>query len=169
MTNTAPRQLSDAVKADYETILSNRPVETSRIRAWKRTRLIAAAIGVGVIVGWLALLTVSVAVGSFIGISLALLTGAASPFILVPALLLCVTAQVAIYSLERKRREAIFTLYGITIDDSITPPVYALAIPHAWVKPELAHTREVLNLDPSSEADPEPDETPDPEPVTEER
>ena len=71
----------------------------------------------------------------------------ATPFVIVPAAVVWLLATFTAARLEEKRREAMFTQYGITVDRSVTPHIYAVTVPATWVKPELHRTRALLLAD----------------------
>ena len=61
-----PRQLSDAIQADYDEILAGRPDETAAIARWTLARSIAGWIALGTILGPLALLVLTMMTGSLL-------------------------------------------------------------------------------------------------------
>lgn len=149
MTATAtPRQLSDAIKADYDEILAGRPEESRAIERWTTVRTIAGWTAASVFIVMLVMLLASVFTGSLLGFLFFAIIFIGAPVLYGPAFILWLVATLNASRLETQRRESIFTLYGITVDRSHEPAVYSInTIPATWLKPELHRTRTLLAAD----------------------
>lgn len=145
-----PRQLSDAIQADYDDIVDGHADESRSINRWATVRSTAGWAVVVILVGMFTALLASLAVGSLLGFLAACLTFFGMPFLLIPALIMWAVATATVAQLEAKRRERMFALYGITIDHSVEPPVYSVGtLPVSWLKPEMHRTRALLAGDAS--------------------
>lgn len=139
-----PRQLSDAISADYDEIVAGRPQESQALASWTMTCTIAGWVVLGSIIAQVALLVPAVVTGSMLLLTLFVLTLFASPLLVVPAIVLWLVALVISTRLAEKRREAMFTRYAITVDRTVSPPVFSVTVPPNWLRPELHCTRALL-------------------------
>lgn len=139
-----PRQLSDAIQADYEEVIAARPDETAAIARWTHTRTVAGWITLGTVIGFAFLVLLTMLTASLFAFVLLVFAFIGSPFLVIPGFIMWLVASTHVSRLEAARREAIFTTYGISIDRSVSPHVYSIAVPATWVKPELHRTRALL-------------------------
>lgn len=140
-----PRQLSDAVKADYDEILEGRTEESRTIERWSSVRVISGWISFGVALAVFGTLLTSLVAGSLLGFIVFALLFIGAPLLFVPALIVWAVATTTAASLESKRRARMFALYGVTVDRSVEPHVYSVGtLPVSWLKPELHRTRALL-------------------------
>ena len=156
MPNTTPRQLSDAVKADFDRLIAQRTADTAALDRWGITRAVAGWITLGVVATVLFGLLLALSFGPLGVVLLAFLGVFISPVLFVPAFIVWAVAQSAVYQIRRRAREALFTEYGISVDRSITPHVYAVSTPDRELHPELVETRKLLfedNSDANADAD----------------
>lgn len=142
---TTPRQLSDAIQADYEEILESRPEETRRLERWRAARLITGWMMFSYLAVCVTPMVLALTTWSLAWLSVAILFGFVAPLILVPGITIWTVAAVTMSRLESGQRSHMFTTYGITVDRTVTPAVYSVSgIPVTWLKPELRRTRELL-------------------------
>lgn len=149
-----PRELSDAIRADHDEILGARPDETRSLDRWRIVRTISGWTAFGVAITVLGMLVLSLGTGSLIGFILWALLSLGAPLLFIPAAIVWVVAAVTTIRIEAKRRERMFTLYGITVDYTIDPPVYSVGhLPASHLKTELHRTRAILTGDVEPVAD----------------
>lgn len=141
---TELRDLSDAVKADYDRLMEKQTRELATADRWKMVRDLSAAVllcYVGVLfvlVLWAAL------TGSLMAMGVATMLSLKAPEVfIVGGAVLCASVFRA-HTLSRQLREKMFTLYGIAVDETITPHVYS-APPRAFVGPQLESTRAAMD------------------------
>lgn len=142
-----PRQLSDAIKADYDEILAGRTEESHGIERWATVRTITACIALGVVTSMLITLLTAFAepvLAFFVFVPLFF----AATTLLIPAFIVWAAASLTAARLEAQRREVMFTEYGIVVDRTLTPHVYSVAnLSRSGLEPELRRTRALLAED----------------------
>lgn len=140
----SPRELSNAIQADYDEIVEGRVAESARIGQWETAAAVAKYMTFGVI--WVMILTpiLSLLAGSLLGLVILSMMVFSSPIVLVPTAIVWFVATRTVIDLRAKRREAMFTLYGISVDATVKPEVYSVGVPAAWLKPQLHRTRAIL-------------------------
>lgn len=140
---TTPRQLSDAVKADYDRLVALDAAGASTLARWVLTRTISGGILLGV-AATLVLLTLGALSGSALAAVLLVMLLFSGPFLVIPAVSVFAIAVTTVAAKRRGIRDRMFTLYGIDVDESITPAVYRVNVPDRWLHPQLTETRRVL-------------------------
>jgi hypothetical protein len=140
-----PRQLSDAVKADYDRIVAANTTDAASTARWNLTRQIAGWLVVGPSAFVILLLLGAVGLQSLVLGAMFFVLTPFAPFIVFPAAIVWFIGVLAADSVHKRSREWMFTEYGITVDQSVTPPVYSVSgLPVTWLKPELTETRRLL-------------------------
>lgn len=144
---TTPRQLSDAVKADYERLAAEHAQKHPGAEKWQTARNVSKWIAFISLVVIVTSILFAATTATFGGFLLLVLVFPLVPLVLIPAFIVWVVAMVTIDSHRRRTDEAMFTEYGITVDRSIEPPVYSVTIPYAWLPMKLVYTRKILAPD----------------------
>lgn len=140
-----PRQLSDAIKADHDEILDGRAEEARAIGRWTLTRTISGWIAAGIAIGVAGIFVMALFTGSGFGLILFAMLVLISPLLFSPALLVWFIAAMNVHRLEARRREMMFTQYGVTVDRTVAPHAYSVSgLPAAWLRPEMHRTRTLL-------------------------
>ncbi|SDH48239.1 hypothetical protein [Microbacterium sp. 77mftsu3.1] len=139
---TTPNALSDAVKTDYDELVTPLTAR-QQFERWRAVLLVATLVLVGIVIGGVVSTILFTFAGPTGGIVAAIVTGV-EPLLLVPAFAVCLYALKQTKRYRAQERETMFTLYGISVDASTTPHIYSIGVPESWVKPALVNTRKAL-------------------------
>jgi hypothetical protein len=140
---TTRRQLSDAVKADYDRLVALDTAGNAALERWTLTRAISGWLIVGV-AATMTLLVLGSMLGSVVAGVLFVMLLLGGPFMVIPAVVVFLIAAANVTARQRGTRARMFTLYGIEVDESITPAVYRVSVPATWLHPQLHDTRRAL-------------------------
>lgn len=145
--NTAPspRQLSDAVKADWDRIVAEQPERTRNLERWVLVRNIAGGVAAVTFLLTLVVFFAGIVLQAFLAVLAGIFLAATTVPVVVISGIVWAIALIRVDAIRKLERERMFTLYAIRVDERVNPPVYTVTVPGGWLHPDLTATRELLS------------------------